>query len=207
MFPSTSAEEVMKQLEPFHDQLYGIFARAVAKFNEIPPQLLLPLMRWNRSRACCIWAFAMEELELAFPPESSVMLTTKHETIEMHVGPNLVARLKKMTPGGFTSNYPTRRVRAYHDPDQAELFALYWAKPSRVDIGYILNETATGVEQVMVSHRKSFTIMDWFYTITTPDSGTPIPFAKRPTPVDVKPSVEAKGGSENYKQEPTGTEQ
>lgn len=184
MFPNTSAEAVMKQLEPFHGQLREIFSKAVAKFNRIEPALLLPLMRWNRSRATCIWAYVMEELELAFPPESGVTLQTKYETIEIHFGPNLVARLKKMNPSGFTSNYPTGRIKAFHDGNQGELFVLHWAKPSRVDIGYVLNETATGVDQILVARRKSLKLLDWFYPIMAPDNGAPIPLEGRPLPGD-----------------------
>jgi hypothetical protein len=66
----------------------------------------------------------MDELEAAFPPESGVKLVRKFETIEVHFRPNLVARLKKMSAEGLTSNYQTRRVQAYHGAEQGELFVL-----------------------------------------------------------------------------------
>jgi len=208
MFPDTSSDATLKQLQPYHAQLREIFSKAVKKFNQIEPTLLLPLMRWDRSRAICIWAYAMEELSLAFPPGSEVQLIEKYGTLEVHFGPNLVARLKKMSANGFTSNYATRRIREFHSADQGELFVLNWAKPLRIDIGYRLNDTSTGVEEVMVARRKSLGIMDWFYHITTPDNATSFPLAHPAAETSTEPGVriEARQLPENQQQESTGTE-
>jgi hypothetical protein len=199
-FPDTSADATMAQLEPFQAQIREILSTAVVTFNMIQPSLLLPLVRWNRSRATCIWAYAMEGLEQAFPQGGPVKLDVKYETITIHVGTNLVARLKKMTPAGFTSNYPTRRARQYHTADQGELFVLQWAKPLRVDIGYVLNDTGTGVEQVLVAHRKTPQIIDWVREIPAPDSGAPIPLAKQPVPADGSARVQARRAGNTQKE-------
>lgn len=182
-FPDTSRDAAAAQLQPYHDLLRAIFRNAVATFNSIPPELLLPLMKWSRTRANCIWAYAMDELERAFPEGGAVKLEIRYGSVEIGFGPNLTARLKKMSPAGFTSNYPTKRVQAYHSDDQGELFIVSWSKPLRVDIGYVLNDTATAVDQVMVARRKAPTIMDWVYVIEEPDSTTPLPIEKRPPDV------------------------
>ena len=210
MYPDTSADAVMEQLEPFQQRLVAIFQTAVAKFNSIPPELLLPLVRWNRSRSTCIWAFAMAELEQAFAAETGVVLVVKYESIEIRFNANLIARLKKMAATGFTTNYPTGRVKDYHNENQGELFALQWAKPVRVDIGYLPNETGTAVERVMVAKRRSHRVMHWTRPIELPETGTPIPLEKRPVtplPSTGETRIEARVSDENTKQEPTGTTQ
>lgn len=192
MFVDTSVEAAREQLEPYHDQLHQIFVNAVRTFNQIPPNLLLPLMRFQRTKANCIWAYAIQELELAFPEGSPVKLKHEHGSVTITFGPNHIGRLKKMSADGFTSNYLTHRVKAFHNASQGELFQFLWSKPIRVDIGYLMNETSTGVERVMVARRKAPRFMDWMYPIFAPNSGAPVPIAKTMPAKDDTAHVEAK---------------
>lgn len=169
-FPDLSENATMEQLAPYNDQLYEIFVNAVKTFNQIPPELQLPLLRWKRTHANCIWAYMMVELDKAFPPGSPVKLKEEYGSITIIFNDNLIGRLKKMSPDGFTANYQTKRVKAYHSGDQGELFRLIWSKPLRVDIGYLLNETGTGVDRVMVARRKAPKFMDWVSQIAAPES-------------------------------------
>lgn len=149
-------------------------------------------MRFPRTRANCIWAYAIQELELAFPEGGLVKLKHEHGSVTITFGPNHIRRLKKMSADGFTSNYQTRRVKAFHNAGQGEMFEFLWSKPIHVDIGYMLTETSTGVERVMVARRKAPRFMDWVYNIVAPDSGAPAPIAKTvPTKADTA-HVEAK---------------
>lgn len=190
LFPDLSAEATMAQIEPHNDKFHEIFTKAVATFNKLPPEFLLAFMRWPRTFANCIWALAIIELEKAFPEGSPVKLKEEIGSVTIHFGPNLIARLKKMRPDGFTSNYPTRRARAYHGGEQGELFRVMWAKPCRVDIGYILNETATGVKSVMVARRRSPKVMDW--AVPIPSSQTPVVWSANRSDKSEKTRVKAK---------------
>jgi hypothetical protein len=192
----------MAQLEPYHARLHEIFKRAVARFRSLPDDDLVVFTRFKRGQAVAIWGYLMDEVLREFPLDQ---LTIKFESIEINFGPNLMGRLKKMSAGGFTSNYPTDRANAYHTEDQGELFVFFWAKPIRIDIGYLLNDTGTDVDRVMVAHRKAPRMIDWVYVIDGPDAGTPQPIKKTPSsPPDEGTQITEKGDGERHRESRAG---
>lgn len=204
MFPDTSAAACQAALEPYHEQLKAIATKGIAKFNEMPADYRLPFMRFKKGLATGMWVFVMDELMRTYPEGDKNCTTYPHfkkryDSIEIHFGANLVARIKKMNDAGFTSNYPTKRNNAYHTDDQAELFVVMWAAPLRVDVGYVLNEFATVAERVMVARRKTPSVIDWTYNITEPDTGAPVPLHKSPVPTTPETLVAARGSEESAK--------
>src|SRR5690606_27456850 len=127
VYPDTSESACRAELERYHSQLHEIATKAVAKFNSLPDEFRLPLVQFKRSRATAIWAFAMSELMQVFSEGEEngfPYLKRRFDTLEIHFAPNLVARVKKMNEAGFTANYLTRRIKAFHCTDQTELFVL-----------------------------------------------------------------------------------
>jgi hypothetical protein len=181
VFPDLSSDAARRELEPFHERFIAAIREGVRKFNTIEPSLLYPIFKRKRAKANAIWAFIQEEIEATFRDVQGLELKERYETIEVHIGTNMVARIKKMRPDGMTANYRTARVTEFHTAEQGELFAMMWAKPMRVDIGYIEDETGTQVAQIMVAHRRSPRSIHWTYPMLPPADVTPMPVEPTPT--------------------------
>lgn len=186
MFPDLSSNAAREQLEPFHDQFVVAIREGVRVFNTIEPSLLYRLFRWKRVKANAIWACIVEEIEKAFRDVPGIRVVERHGSVEIEIGTNTVARIKKMRRDGFTSNYMTARVTAFHSADQGELFEQLWAQPLKVDIGYIEDETGTQVAEILVARRDTPSRIAWTYSMTPPADVTPIPVepAAPVTPVE-----------------------
>lgn len=181
VFPDLSSDAARAELEPFHDVFIGAIKEGVSRFNTIEPTLLYVLVRSKRVKANCVWAFIVDAIETAFRDVPEVRVVPRAGSVEIEIGTNTVARIKKMRPDGFTSNYMTARVTAFHSADQGELFEYMWAQPMRVDIGYIEDETGTQVAEIMVARRSSPAVIAWTYSMTTPPDVMPMPVSpKRP---------------------------
>lgn len=181
MFPDVSEEAARTQIEPFHDQFISAIKEAVRLFNTIEPPLLYRLVKHARVKANSLWGFIMHEIEETFRDASGIRVVPRKGSIEIEIGDNIVARIKKMKPSGFTSNYMTARVTEFHSADQGELFERMWARPLRVDIGYIEDATGTQIAEIMVARRDTPRHVDWKYPMTVAASVTTIPVATTTT--------------------------
>lgn len=185
VFPDLSSAAARRELEQYHDRIVAVIREAVRKYNRIDPSTLFVLSRRPRSKAVGLWAFIMWEVEATLRDLPGLKLVERFDTLELHVGMNLVARIKKMKPNGFTSNYRTARVADFHTAEQGELFVASqgelfshtWAKPLCVDIGYILDETGMEVADVMVARRVTPERVHWTYSMLPPADVTPLPVA------------------------------
>jgi len=97
-----------------------------------------------------------------------IMAHKKYEstTYEMSL---VEARLKKLTPAGFSRNYPTKRALEFVGVGsvQYELIPAMWSAPIRVDVGYVLDKLGQSLETVLVVCRRGGTI-EWSYAIPKP---------------------------------------
>jgi len=175
VFPDLSSAAAREQLEPFHDQFIVAITEGIRLFNTIPPTLLYRLVKWKRVKANAVWGFIVEEIENTFREVPGIRVRKRHGSIEIEVGENMIARVKKMRPDGFTSNFMTPRVSAFHSADQGELFERLWAQPMKVDIGYIEDETGTHVAEILVARRDTPRQVAWTYPMTSPATVTSIP--------------------------------
>lgn len=117
----------------------------------------------------------MEEIEDTFREVPDVRVVHRQGSVEIEIGSNTIARIKKMRADGFTSNYLTPRAKAFHGSElQGELFSLVWAQPMRLDIGYIEDETGTHVAEVKVARRSSPSRVAWTYPMTESAEVTPM---------------------------------
>jgi hypothetical protein len=187
VFPELSAESCRAQLEPYKAALLDAMEAGVKRFNAIQPaETLYILSKRRRSRRTAIWACIMHEIETTMAGMEGLRLVPKYETIELYFGENMVARIKAMNPQGFTSNYMTPRVRAFHterrrkgrtyaSPDQGELFTVLWAVPVRVDIGYVDDELQIAIAKVMVARRRTPKELAWVFELTNAPLVVPLP--------------------------------
>ena len=192
MFPDLSAEAAREQLGPFHKQFVAAINEGVRTFNSIPPALLYPLVKWKRVKANSVWAYIVEEIEKTFRDVPGILVVPRHGSVEIEVGTNTVARIKKMRPDGFTSNYATARVTAFHTADQGELFELLWAQPMKLDIGYVEDETGMRVAEILVARRDTPGSMAWTYPMTAPAIVTSLPF-EVPAPIAAEATTKIVG--------------
>jgi len=205
VFPDLSAEAAREQLEPFHDRFVTAIKEGVRKFNTIPPLLLYPLVKWKRVKANSVWAYIVEEIEATFRGVDGIRVVTRQGSVEIEIGANTVARIKKMRPDGFTSNYPTARVTAFHTADQGELFELLWAQPMKLDIGYVEDETGTRVAEVLVARRDTPSSMAWTYPMTAPAAVTSLP-SEVQAPAAAEAKTEIVGRKAEAENEAQGTD-
>lgn len=175
MFPDLSENAARAEIDPFNEKFIAAIKEGVRKFNAIEPSLLLTLVRWKRVKANAIWSFIQVEIENVFRGVNGIRVVPRHGSIEIEIGGNTIARIKKMREDGFTSNYMTARVTEFHSAGQGELFGDMWAQPMKVDIGYIEDATGTQVAQIMVARRDRPNHVAWKYGIMAPAAVTPMP--------------------------------
>lgn len=188
MYPDLSAEACRAELAPFRERINAAIHAGVRRFNAIQPaETLYVLSKRRRSRRTAIWACIMHELETALADVPGLTLARKYDTLELHVGANLVGRVKAMDAKGFTSNYQTPRVKEFHterrgrggrtyaSEHQGELFTVLWAAPMRVDIGYVDDELQIGVAKIMTARRRTPKQIAWVFDMTDAPVVVPIP--------------------------------
>jgi len=177
VFPDHSKAATQRAIEPFNERFIAAIKEGVRKFNLIEPSLLYPIFKRKRAKATAIWAFIMEEVETTMRDVPGLKLNEVYGTIEVLIGENILARIKKMRPDGMTANIMTARVTDFHTADQGELFGEMWARPLKVDVGYIEDETGTQVATIMVAHRRNPGRVHWTYEMTPPADVQPLPVA------------------------------
>ena len=190
VFPDLSRDAARAELEPHHEKFIAAIKEGVRLFNTIEPPLLYRLVKSKRVKANAMWGFITEEIENTFRDVPGIRVVPRHGSIEIEVGENMVARIKKMHPSGFTSNYMTPRVTEFHTEGQGELFESMWAQPMRVDIGYIEDATGTQVAEILVARRSSPSVIAWKYPMTEPAAVTPMPVTPTETEQPAAASTE-----------------
>jgi hypothetical protein len=192
LFPELSANACREQFEPYRERITAAINAGVKRFNEIQPaETLYVLAKRKRSRRTAIWACIMYEIETTLAEVPGLKLVAKFETIELYFGENMVGRIKAMDPKGFTSNYQTPRVKAFHtergrrgrtyaSEDQGELFAVMWSAPMRIDIGYLDDELGVAVAKIMLARRRTPRIMAFVIEVTDEPLVIPIPATAAP---------------------------
>ena len=206
LFPELSADACRAEFAPYRERITAAIKAGVKRFNEIQPaETLYILAKRKRSRRTAIWACIMHEIETTLAEMPGLKLVPKFEMIELYFGENMVGRIKAMDPKGFTSNYQTPRVKAFHtergrkgrtyaSEDQGELFAVMWSTPMRVDIGYLDDELGLAVAKIMVARRRTPKVIAWVIDVTDAPVVVPIPV---PAAADLPAASEGREASES----------
>jgi hypothetical protein len=100
-----------------------------------------------------LWGFFNGEAKRALSGLAGVEVVEKHRRPRFIFEGRMFVRLKKLRSDGVAANYPTQRSLHFDKQLELEGEGLAFQLP-RVDIGYVLNELATSVSDVLAVHRK-----------------------------------------------------
>jgi hypothetical protein len=173
MFPS---EELVRPILAAHEpRLAGIYERAWAKVTAMPERASFDL---KRTVATVMHQMTMNELRAEYHGERGVHLMEEHETI----------RLKKMDERGYTRAAPTQATLAFTTPETPLPFSQEdFPDLCSVDVGYVLNELGTRLEDILVAARDRDAVL-WSYAI---DRGAPATATATLIPAPLAPTSPA----------------
>lgn len=130
------------------------------------------LTHWRkRGRANYVWEQAAHHALLGVSQLPSVTVIVKNESYHFLVDDVVSFRMKKADHSGFTSNYPTQEVLAFHDPQQP-LTGIPAAQ--RVEVTYTLNKAETDISDIVVVAREGDDIA-WTYSLMGLDAVAALP--------------------------------
>lgn len=187
-------------LDPHQASLAEVIERSWDRWKSIPVENRAILNNSDRTRAGVVWSFIINEANDYFHP-LGIVGTKEYGTVTYRISPLVRLRFKKMNQDGLTKNYPTRRARTYND----QLPLPECPEPIRVDVGYVLNELKTGIDQTLVSCPDGEGVR-WVYAMT--ESATVLPLFPEMEQEEVRRSlVRPRAPEEIKKKEATdGTE-
>jgi hypothetical protein len=147
----------------------------------------------KRTVATVMHQFMMNELRIEFGIEKGVHLVEEHETIRIVFDQRLLVRLKKMDKRGVTAAHHSQALLGFIFPDVPKVVTLPWDEKEMredlpcVDMGYVLNELGTRIDQKIVAAREGDTVA-WSYTfgdaMPMPDAAIPPAPADQPSAAD-----------------------
>jgi hypothetical protein len=146
-------------LTPFHPQIVRTILGAWKEHRDQDPTFLLKTSAAHgRTRAAIQWSLMVDHAKTEFDG-TGVKVEEKGGTCNFELG-GLMFRLKKLDRKGFSRNFATQTALAFYQ--QIEIDGI----PSvlRLDIGYILNTTATSIEEIRVVRREG-SKKKWDYVI------------------------------------------
>lgn len=183
MFPS---EELVRTILAAHEpRLAGIYERAWAKVTAMPERASFDL---KRTVATVMHQMTMNELRAEYHGERGVHLMEEHETIRLLVDRRVAIRLKKMDERGYTRAAPTQATLAFTTPEKPLPFSQEDLPDlCSVDVGYVLNELGTRLEDILVAARDRDAVL-WSYAI---DRGAPATATATLIPAPLAPTSPA----------------
>jgi hypothetical protein len=141
-----SAQEwVHEVLGPFEGRIRAAIGAAWGRWRDRSPEELLTLDA--RARAAIMWCFMRDAVTEALSDVPGVHVRLHGGTCDYFVKNRVLFRLKKLNRAGRSRNFPTGSALKQYD--QMELEGM---EPLlRLNIGYILNATRTGIVDILVS--------------------------------------------------------
>jgi hypothetical protein len=150
-------------LAPCEGRISGVIDRAWSRFAAMPDR---PHFNLKRAIATVVHQFMVNELRIEFAGDRDVYLIEEHETVRMLFARRLVVRLKKMDEHGVTRAAPTQAALGFILPHKPLMlpFAPEDVPPETpsIDMGYVLNELCTRIEQKLVAARYGDAVL-WSY--------------------------------------------
>lgn len=150
---------VRSVLGPQEPRLCAMFERSWQTVASLPGRSQLD---YKRTVATLMHQFMMNEVRAEFG-DGNVRLMESNETIRLLVGRTLVVRLKKMDRRGFARAIPTQATLGLINGLDASLFGASDLPPIfNIDMGYVLNELETRIEDILVAARFGDAVI-WSY--------------------------------------------
>lgn len=150
--------DVQSRLKPIHGLLSKVILNAWDKYRQ---QCALPLGPGHaRARANSFWVFIVDEARSLFAEVPEMHIETGNQTARFTYHNSVQFRFKKIDPDGYTRNYPTQAALGWLDPEND----LFPNTVRRVEVGYILDPTETGIEDIRIVHQHLDQV-SWQYSI------------------------------------------
>lgn len=182
-----SQSEVREALGVVEVQVMEILERCWRRYAEMlfsPYRVDSP-----RTRANILWDWFTGEAKLKLAAIPGVRVELQPNTVWYFVDEMFLLRFKKLTHDGFTSNYPTQAALAYHDQQEdLEGIPPVW----RLDVGYILDQTETAIDDVRVVLRNGNRV-EWQYSLFDEPSANVVSLTGSPSKPSPKTVFTIKG--------------
>ena len=156
-----SQEEIQEILGRYEDRIGKSILAAWAAWQAIPDALRHSLSAVPRARANAIAAFAYSEFSRLESTNEDIRLHEAHDTVCLVIEEKVFVRFKKLNRDYLSANYQTQRAIGFNE--QLDLVGI--PTIARVDVGYILDELKTRIEELAFVCRSGNTIA-WKYPIT-----------------------------------------
>lgn len=149
---------VRETLKPYEMKIAKAIRRAWERWRDRSPEDMLVLNN-GRTRSSVVWSYMVAEVARALPG-STVKVEPRNGTQDFVVENKVMFRLKKMNGRGKSRNFATRLSMDHYAqieiPGMPELV--------RLDIGYVLNRTASAITEILVSCRYGKAVV-WNYSL------------------------------------------
>ncbi len=143
----TNIDSVMGRLTPYLDIFDAILRHGHAAYEEYPPSVVID--HDASTQAHCTYRHILAEAHRVFDEhESARHLEIRGQNLWMLEDVNAVIRFKKTDEDGRSSNYPTKQAR---DFDRGRTLPRLPADPTRLNVGYLLDETGIGYERSQIA--------------------------------------------------------
>ncbi|MGE0116627.1 MAG: hypothetical protein AB7S71_06485 [Dongiaceae bacterium] len=152
--------DARKILSPMREgKIRSAFERAWTDWLESPERA--KYSRWARTRANMVFERIAVRLLEAFADDRGVRFHFQDETIKIIFDKLLLVRCKKANERGLGGNVPTQANMAFCEA-QSDLPGLPGLQ--KIEIVYLLNDTATAIENIVVQARDGDMRL-WAYTL------------------------------------------
>ena len=143
----TDINIIMGRIVPYLDIFDGVLRRGHATYERYPADVVLD--HDASTQAHCTYRHILKEGRSALDGLPHVEhLDIRGQNLWLFKDVNVACRFKKTDEDGVSANYPTPQATAFDDGD--ELPGLP-AAPTRLTVGYLLDETGLGYVRSQVS--------------------------------------------------------
>lgn len=150
--------DVQNRFQPIHGLLSKGILNAWDRYRE--NCVLPPGSGHARARANAFWLFIVDEARKLFAGDPKMHIEMGNQTARFTYDNSIQFRFKKIDPDGYTRNYPTQAALGWLDPEND----LFPNTVQRVEVGYILDPTETGIEDIRIVHQHLDQVA-WQYSI------------------------------------------
>ena len=106
-----------------------------------------------RGRANIMWDEITQNAKNEWAASKDIKIVTGPQTTHYWIDDRVVFRFKKCDRNGYTSNIPTQNVLDFHNPEIE-----FSQKIIRLEVGYVLNQDETEIQDILVIHRYNNTV-------------------------------------------------
>ena len=143
----TDIHVLMNRIEPYLDIFDGILRRGHTTYEGYPPEIVLD--HDASTQAHCTYRHILKESHLVLDSLPHVEhMDIRGQNLWLFKNANVVCRMKKTDENGVSTNYPTSQAV---DFDEGRELPGLPAAPTRLTVGYLLDETGTGYARSQVS--------------------------------------------------------